>query len=333
MVRKEDVAQPPSAACRPARPVRVNVREVPGGTGLRSRFLCMEVCSIAFTMNLSQMMQRDSVMNRKFCFALMVLAMFGVMASSALADLIVNMEFGPSNTLDPSYGGAGYHSVTTDVGTSLYIWVYAKVYDGPVTPVANVPLYNPPAVGGADDAILIGLQGQIAETSNGVHGDMTWGKFPINTTAQKQAYVYVAGKTAPQLHNFSSGSTPNPHTNIYGDVNMADPNFPFAPIDATMNCEVGDLSTWITMGHFAYTVSSGTGTSTITFIPQLNSTGATYQYLNAETGSESNPLGGLSGYTSSGPLTVIVGTPEPSTLILLGIGALGLLAYAWRRRK
>jgi len=35
-------------------------------------------------------------------------------------------------------------------------------------------------------------------------------------------------------------------------------------------------------------------------------------------------------YTLSSPITVPA--PEPSTLLLLGIGAASLLAYAWRRR-
>jgi len=39
------------------------------------------------------------------------------------------------------------------------------------------------------------------------------------------------------------------------------------------------------------------------------------------------------GIPNSGAVYLIQGVPEPSTIVLLGIGAISLLSYAWRRRK
>jgi len=43
------------------------------------------------------------------------------------------------------------------------------------------------------------------------------------------------------------------------------------------------------------------------------------------------PVAGPVGVFTDGPVHAPV--PEPSTLVLLGMGAIGLLAYAWRKRK
>ena len=39
------------------------------------------------------------------------------------------------------------------------------------------------------------------------------------------------------------------------------------------------------------------------------------------------------GVPNAGAVYVIQGVPEPSTLVLLGVGAMSFLAYAWRRRR
>ena len=50
---------------------------------------------------------------------------------------------------------------------------------------------------------------------------------------------------------------------------------------------------------------------------------------------ESGQIVGYGTIASGGPIHAFLLTPipEPSTLVLLGIGAMSLLAYAWRRRR
>jgi probable HAF family extracellular repeat protein len=61
------------------------------------------------------------------------------------------------------------------------------------------------------------------------------------------------------------------------------------------------------------------------------SSGLTLEYANAI--NDKGQIAGW-GYNSSGQVEafLLTPTPEPSTLALLAAGALGLAAYAWRRR-
>ncbi|MGD0655005.1 MAG: PEP-CTERM sorting domain-containing protein [Thermoguttaceae bacterium] len=266
---------------------------------------------------------------KKVVIAAIALFAFG---NFAFADLVVDLELttlASGVNTDPLLAGSGSHTLSNIAVNStspIYVWVYGEVVNGPVTP--NGTFNNKGSltqiVGPINDALLTTLQGNVSETvtAAGLNGNMTWGT-THSTTATKKTYLYV--------DSFGSGFCPA----LPGDLNAAgdyDLNTHyFDPANTSGGIE--GLDTWIVLGHFTYTPKAGAtagGSAKLTFTPLTTIAGATYQLGNADSGTFSDGLGGDSGFTTTGALTMTV-IPEPSTLILLGMGVLSLLLI--RRRK
>lgn len=264
-------------------------------------------------------------------------ALFAV-CGMAYADLLIDMEITTAangTTVDPQSGGAGNHAITLSQNYTgpLYVWVYGEVtpHDGNTE--------------GYDDGTLGGVRGNITEASAGVHGDMSFGTVSTGTptatkTLNQKLYVYNTGIFTDVLNvhtppgntgvvatpNYNGGAVPTLTTNAYGDQDMGHAINMFAPTDVTQSPE--SFNTWVTLGHYTYTVKSGSaGSSTITFTPQQTFGGAGYQ-LGWSNGDGTGDTSGYDNYTGlnnfSGSSLTITIVPEPSTLVLLVMGRVGL---------
>ena len=93
----------------------------------------------------------------------------------------------------------------------------------------------------------------------------------------------------------------------------------------TVNGQVASLANFGTVAFSGASAALGTGPETV--ISGLSSTA-----LNMVAANGTTVLASTSSLNGAGNGFSVTTAPEPSTLVLLGIGAVSLLAYAWRRR-
>jgi hypothetical protein len=166
---------------------------------------------------------------------------------------------------------------------------------------------------------LLAAQGGILETptATGVKGDMSWATNHYDLAN----YVYAAP--------FDLGSIPtNGRTNIYGDIEIPKTEGPNNGFGAAAGYAYLIPSEGMRLGHIAYTVKSiGDGSAAIlSFDPAYNHTGAIWYENNVR--STSLTAGAYNAGTS---ITLVC--PEPTTLVLVTMGAIGLIVYACRRNR
>jgi hypothetical protein len=160
---------------------------------------------------------------------------------------------------------------------------------------------------------LMGLKGTIGEIAGAVKGDMSY-KFVMDEDTGAYGgpdQIYVAA--------IADGSPPNLVTNAFGDKDITSTSFPFAATSAGTG--IGAVATYKQVGQFSYTVKSAApGTATTLSFNPINDTDSYWTVSGAL--HFANEQG--QAYTTTGPIS-LTAVPEPSTLVLLGLGALALV--------
>jgi hypothetical protein len=233
-----------------------------------------------------------------------LVAMIGLLSNVAFGGMIVDMrnvtQTG-SAAIDPVTHTISLSSA--DVGDIITFQVWATVS------------------GGASTNTVETSQMRIQETNTvgstlEVHGNMGG----VDASQGLSLTMYTS--------NFQGGAKPTASTNSFGDTEFASTTYPFSARDAAGPI---DASQGIELGVFTYKVTSVVGTSTtptlVSLVPKTTSAGASY-YQDG-----TNYTGASGAYTAaaSGGSWKLQTVPEPSTLVLLGMGALALLAI--RRKK
>jgi hypothetical protein len=232
---------------------------------------------------------------------LVLVAVIALVANVTFAGLLVDLRAtgslatadGKTISLDPSAAA----------GTAVNIEVWAQITGGDAT------------------NRLKSLQGWMVETASATPA----AKGDMSVTGDKYAIygdIFGTGAVLPQIGR-GTANTLNP----WGDREINVTNYPFNPRNSAEYTTVGNE--WFYVGHFTYTTNTAAvagGIDTlINFNPKSTSaTGADY-YVGT-----TKCTGTTAGYASNGAITVKC-VPEPSTIVLLGLGALALVFV--RRRK